>query len=63
MVPFKPKEWAGVTAVGLALSFANNKFTAMAKSPTDHMKAMLVGGALLYVVGVRIGASRPSSGW
>ncbi len=62
MVPFKPKEWAGVTAVGLALAYAANA-AVYRSTPAQHRNAMLAAGAALYIIGVRIGASRPKAGW
>jgi hypothetical protein len=53
MFGLKPFEIVGVTAVGLGLSIVGTKLRAGALSL----------GTLLYVIGVMVGAKRPSSGW
>lgn len=56
-------EWAGVTAVGFGLAYAARTAANAQESDEAHQTAMLIGGTLLYVVGVGIGASRPAEGW
>jgi len=62
MTKLAPKELAGVTLVGLALGTLGARVASSARG-RDHMKAMVVSGAALYVLGVVIGASRPPRGW
>lgn len=50
-------EWAGVTAVGLALGYAGKAVANAQETPAAHQTAMLLTGAGLYVAGVGIGVA------
>lgn len=56
-------ETAGVVAVGLGLGYLSNMVANSQTSDTAHQRAMLLGGAALYTLGVVIGAARPAGGW
>jgi hypothetical protein len=60
--PLKQNETLGVVAVGFALAALSNTATTRVQG-RRHATAMLVSGAVLYTLGVAIGASRPPQGW
>lgn len=55
-------ETAGVSFVGLALGFGAAKLASSVKGKS-HGAAMVLTGALLYLLGVVIGANRPAAGY
>lgn len=57
----QPLEIVGVTAVGFLFGAAG---AALASRVEEHHYAAMVGvGAVSYIAGVFIGASRPAQGW
>jgi hypothetical protein len=58
-----PVETAGVVGVGLALGFVANKVSNAQATPTAHQTAMLLGGTVLYTIGVVVGTNRPPGGF